>query len=60
MLEIAHEIIDMEGMMPKEYENQDIPAFSLRLNIPRLPEKKSAQDNRAYDHIHEEGKKAFH
>jgi hypothetical protein len=25
-----------------------------------LPEKKLAQDNKAYDHIHEQGKKAFH
>jgi hypothetical protein len=60
MLEIAHENIDVEGMMLKEYKNQDIPVFSLRLNVPRLPEKKSAQDNRAYDHIREQGKKAFH
>jgi hypothetical protein len=60
MLEIAHEIIDVEGMMPEEYKNRDIPVFSLRLNVPRLPEKKSAQDNRAYDHIREQGKKAFH
>ena len=42
MLEIAHEIIDVEGMMPEEYKNRDIPVFSLRLNVPRLPEKKSA------------------
>ncbi len=60
MLEIAHENINVEGMMPEEYKNQGIPVFSLRLNVPRLPEKKSAQDNRAYDHICEQGKKAFH
>jgi hypothetical protein len=60
MLEIAHENIDVEGMMPKEYKIRDTPIFPLRLNIPRLPEKKSAQDNRAYDHICEQGKKAFH
>ncbi len=60
MLEIAHENIAVEGMMPEEYENWDIPVFSLRLNVPCLPEKKSAQDNRAYDHIREQEKKAFH
>ncbi len=60
MLEIAHENINAEGMMPKEYKNRDIHVFSLRLNIPCLHEKKSAQDNRAYDHIREQGKKAFH
>ncbi len=60
MMEIAYGDIHMEGMMPKEFENQDIPGFALRLNIPRLPEKKSAQDTKAYDHIHEQGKKAFH
>ncbi len=34
MLEIAHEDIDMDGMMPKEFENQDIPVFALKLNVP--------------------------
>ena len=47
-------------MMPEQYENRDIPKFSIRLNVPRLPEKKSAKDNKAYDHIREQGKKAFH
>ena len=47
-------------MMPEQYENQDIPKFSIRLNVPQLPEKKSARDNKAYDHIREQGKKAFH
>ncbi len=47
-------------MMPKEYANQNILVFSLRLNVPHLPEKKYAQDNRAYDHISEQGKKASH
>ncbi len=28
--------------------------------MPRLPEKKSAKDNKSYDHIREQGKKAFH
>jgi hypothetical protein len=61
MMEIAYGEINVEGMMPKDFKNQYIPGFSpLRLNIPHLPEKKSAQDNKAYDHIREQGKKAFH
>jgi hypothetical protein len=56
MMEIAYGDIDVEGMMPKEFENQEIPGFALRLNIPRLPGMKSAQDNKVYDHIHEQGK----
>ncbi len=47
MMEIAYGDINVEGMMPEEFENQDIPGFALRLNIPCLPEKKSAQDNKA-------------
>jgi hypothetical protein len=33
MMEIAYGDIDVEGMMPKELENQDIPGFALKLNI---------------------------
>ncbi len=44
--------------MPEEYKNKDIPAFSLKINVPRLPEKKK-HDNKTYDHIEEQGKKAF-
>ena len=46
--------------MPEQYENRDIPKFSIRMNVPWLPEKKSMRDNKAYDHIREQGKKAFH
>jgi hypothetical protein len=60
MLEIAHEDIDVDGMMPEEFENQDIPVFALRVNVVRLPEKKSAQYTKTYDHFREQGKKAFH
>ena len=60
ILDIAYQDIDEENMMPEQYENRDIPKFSIRLNVPRLPEKKSAKDNKAYDHIREQGKKAFH
>jgi hypothetical protein len=60
MLEKAHEDIEVDGMMPKEFENRYIPVFALKLNVPRLPEKKSAQDSKMYGHFCEQGKKAFH
>ena len=47
-------------MMPEQYENRDLPKFALRLNVPRLPEKKSAKDNKSYNHIREQEKKVFH
>jgi hypothetical protein len=56
LLELAYNDIDNEGMMPEEYENKDIPVFSLKMNVPRLPEKKK-HDNKVYDHILEQGKK---
>jgi hypothetical protein len=60
MMEIAYGGIDVEGMMTKEFKKRDIPGFSLRLNVLHVPEKKLAQDNKAYDHICEQGKKASH
>jgi hypothetical protein len=60
ILDIAYQNIDEECMMPEQYENRDLPKFALRLNVPRLPEKKSAKDNKFYDHFCEQGKKAFH
>jgi hypothetical protein len=60
ILDIAYEDINKEGMMPKQYESWDLPKFALRLNVPRIPEKKSTKDNKSYDHIREQGKKAFH
>ncbi len=59
LLELAYNDIDTEGMMPEEYKSKDIPVFSLKINIPCLPEKKK-HDNKAYDHIQEQGKTAFH
>ena len=60
MLDIAYQDIDEERMMPEQYENKDLPKFALRLNVPRLPQKKSMKENKAYDHLREHGKKAFH
>jgi hypothetical protein len=60
ILDNAYKDINKEGMMPEQYESWDLPKFALRLNVLRLPEKKSAKDNKSYDHIREQGKKAFH
>jgi hypothetical protein len=59
LLELAYDNIESELMMPEEYKNRDMSAFSLKLNGPCLPEKKK-DDNKAYDHFREQGKKAFH
>jgi hypothetical protein len=59
LLELAYNNIKTGCMLPKEYEDRDMSAFSLKLNVPQLPEKRK-QDNKAYDHIREQGKKAFH
>ncbi len=59
LLELAYNDIKTELMMPEEYKNRDMPPFSLKQNVPRLPEKKK-NDNKAYDHFREQGKKAFH
>ncbi len=58
LLELAYNDIDTEGMMPEGYENKDIPIFSLKINDPRLPEKKK-HNNKAYDHIREQGEKSI-
>jgi hypothetical protein len=52
-LDIVYQDIDEECMMPEQYENRDLPKFALRLNMPRLPEKKSVKDNKSYNRIHE-------
>ncbi len=59
LLEPACSNIKTELMMPEEYKNRDMPAFSLKLNVPCLPEKKK-DDNKAYDHFSKQRKKAFH
>ncbi len=59
LMELAYDDIETELMMPEEYENRDMPTFSLKVNAPRLPKKKK-NNNKAYDHLREQGKKAFH
>jgi hypothetical protein len=62
ILDTALDDIEQHGMLPQEFKNKDIPHFTLRLNVPRLPaagENKSS-NNKGYDHYKEYGKKAFH
>jgi hypothetical protein len=59
LIELAYDDIKTKLMMPEEYENRDMPAFSLKVNAPCLPEKKK-NNNKAYDHLREQGKKSFH
>jgi hypothetical protein len=60
MLELVQCEIDIDGMMPEEFKNQDTTSFPLKLNVPRLPGRKSPQNSRVCDHFCEQGKKAFH
>ncbi len=60
MLDSAYEDIDKNGMMPKEFENKDIPHFTVQVNIPCLPAETKSNSNKSYDHYKEHGKKAFH
>ncbi len=37
MLDLAYDDIETNGMMPEEFDNKDIPEFSLRVNVPPMP-----------------------
>ena len=43
MLETALDEIDMNGMMPEEFDHMEVPKFTLRLNAPRLPPQTKAE-----------------
>ncbi len=60
MLDTALDDIEQIGMLPEEFENRDIPHFTICLNVPCLPTKTNATRNKGYDHYKEHGKKAFH
>jgi hypothetical protein len=60
MLDTALDDIKQHGMLPEEFENRDIPHFTLRLNLPCLPAKTKLLNNKGYDHFKEHSKKAFH
>jgi hypothetical protein len=53
MLDTAYEDIDENGMMLEEYDNKDIPHFTLRVNVPRLPVESKTSTNKGYDHSKE-------
>ena len=46
--------------MPEEFGNKDIPEFSRRVNVPRMPSDGKKNDNKTFDHLKDQGKKAFH
>jgi hypothetical protein len=60
MLDLAYDDIEINGMMPEEFENKDIPEFSLRVNVPRMPSDGKRTDNKVFNHYSNQGKKAFH
>jgi hypothetical protein len=60
MLDLAYDDIESNGMMPEEFENKDIPKYSLQLKVPCLPSEIKKNNNKAFDHQCEHGKKAFH
>jgi hypothetical protein len=60
MLDLAYDNIKTHGMMPEEFNNKDIPEFSLRVNMPRMPSDGKKTNNKAFDHYSNQGKKAFH
>jgi hypothetical protein len=60
MPKTALEGIKENGMMPNEFNNREIPPFTLRLNAPHLLAETKPSNNKAYNHHKEQGKKAFH
>jgi hypothetical protein len=60
MLDSAYENNEENGMMPEEFENKDIPHFTLQVNDWPLPTETKSNSNKGYNHIKEHGKKAFH
>jgi hypothetical protein len=60
MLDLAYDDIETNGMMPEEFDNKEIPEFSLRVNVPRLPSEGKKADNKELDHYSNQGKKAIH
>ncbi len=60
ILDTALDNIKQNGMLPEEFENKDIPHFTLHLNVLRLPAKTKSSNNKGYDHYKEHGKKAFY
>jgi hypothetical protein len=49
-----------QSKSPTSVDDQDIPHFTLRLNVPRLPAETKPSNSKGYDHYKEHGKKAIH
>jgi hypothetical protein len=60
MLNLAYDDIKTNRMMPEEFNNKDIPEFSLRVNVPRMASNGKKTYNKAFDDYSNQGKKAFH
>jgi hypothetical protein len=60
MLDLPYDDIESNRMMPEKFENKNIPEYSLQLNVTRLPSDTKKNNNKAFDHYREQGKKAFH
>ncbi len=60
MLDTALDNIEQNGMLPEEFENKEIPHFTIRLNVSRLPAETKPSNNEEYDHYEEQGKLAIH
>ncbi len=61
MLESAYEDIEENRMIPEEFEDKEIPHFTLQLNMPHLPvDNNKHNTKKGYNHYKEHGKKAFH
>jgi hypothetical protein len=49
MLDSALEYIEQNGMLPEEFENKDIPHFTIRLNAPSLSAVTKPSTNKEYE-----------
>jgi hypothetical protein len=60
MLDTALDDVEQNGMLSEEFENKEIPHFTICLNVPRLPAETKLSNNKGYDHYKEQGKKAIY
>jgi hypothetical protein len=60
MLDLLYNDIEQNGMMPAEFENKNIPQFTMRLNVPRLPANTKQNNNKNYHQYKEHAKRAYH
>ncbi len=51
MLELAYEDIEENRMTPEEFKDKEIPHFTLRVKVPRLPADNNKHNtNKGYNH----------